>query len=311
MSTLRTAIIAQLKRRRNFDTLAENIDLPRSEIMRYLIQNTENNPLTKGEPLRQIKKILGVKENWQVLLGYPVVLTKRKIPSEIPLFENMRTKIVDAECANTETEELIKITEQNGQRAVSARELHAFLGNKRDFSNWIKSRIKQYGLIENEDYVLLNKIVEQTGRGGHNKKEYALSIDCAKELAMVEGNEQGKRARRYFIAAEKALRSKEVLPAIRRTGAYQIKKRNHNTPVPAGSDIARLLRLIADNLQKNDKAAVATQLGIARASVSNIFRKSAGKQAKRIYQCLFQRVRGRSDHKIRIIINYMKIWIQI
>lgn len=34
--------------------------------------------------------------------------------------------------------ELIKITEENGQRAVYARELHLFLGISRDFSNWIK-----------------------------------------------------------------------------------------------------------------------------------------------------------------------------
>jgi phage anti-repressor protein len=111
--------------------------------------------------------------------------------------------------------ELIKITEQNGQRAVSARELHAFLGSKQRFADWIKSRIEQYGLIENEDYCSLHKIMKRT-KGGSIRKEYALTIDCAKELAMVEGNEQGKRARRYFIAAEKALREvqKTGLPSM-------------------------------------------------------------------------------------------------
>ena len=47
--------------------------------------------------------------------------------------------------------ELIKITEENGQRAVSARELHLFLEVRRDFSTWIKSRIEEYGFIENQD----------------------------------------------------------------------------------------------------------------------------------------------------------------
>ena len=111
--------------------------------------------------------------------------------------------------------QLIKITEQNGQRAVSARELHAFLESKTKFSDWVKDRIRQYGLIENEDYVIVSEISETiTSKGkrrGTVKKEYALSIDCAKELAMVEGNAQGKRARRYFIASEKALREVEAL----------------------------------------------------------------------------------------------------
>lgn len=86
---------------------------------------------------------------------------------------------------------------------MSARELHTFLESKRDFSNWIKDRIEKYGFIENQDYELLNNFGEQSGRGGHNKIEYALSIDCAKEISMVEGNEKGKQARRYFIECEK------------------------------------------------------------------------------------------------------------
>ena len=40
--------------------------------------------------------------------------------------------------------ELIKITERDGQRAVSARELHQFLEVGRDFSTWVKNRIEEY-----------------------------------------------------------------------------------------------------------------------------------------------------------------------
>ena len=65
--------------------------------------------------------------------------------------------------------ELIKITEENGQRAVSARELHLFLEVQSKFADWIKNRIKEYGFIENQDYSLLPEMGEQTGRGGHNK----------------------------------------------------------------------------------------------------------------------------------------------
>ena len=103
--------------------------------------------------------------------------------------------------------ELIKITtNESGAQVVSARELHKFLESRRDFSNWIKDRIEKYGFIENQDYQLLNNFGEQTGRGGHNKKEYALTLDTAKEISMVEGNEKGRQARRYFIECEKKLR---------------------------------------------------------------------------------------------------------
>ena len=108
-------------------------------------------------------------------------------------------------------EELIKITESNGKKAVNARDLHEFLESKKDFSSWIKDRIERYDFVENEDYVvLLPKVGEQTGRGGHNKIEYALSMDAAKELSMVEGNEKGKQARRYFIECEKALKENRL-----------------------------------------------------------------------------------------------------
>ncbi len=102
--------------------------------------------------------------------------------------------------------ELIKIIEYNGKQAVSARELHSFLESKQDFSNWIKNRIEKYGFVENVDFQSFNKIIEREV-GATNRIEYALTIDCAKELSMVEGNEKGKIARKYFINCEKQLKS--------------------------------------------------------------------------------------------------------
>ena len=94
--------------------------------------------------------------------------------------------------------ELIRITEHDGKRAVSARELHTFLEAKKQFSDWIKHRIQKYGFIEGVDYVSFSLIGENGGRS----IEYALSISCAKELSMVEGNAKGKQARGYFIEKE-------------------------------------------------------------------------------------------------------------
>jgi anti-repressor protein len=95
--------------------------------------------------------------------------------------------------------ELIKIQENNGKRAVSARELYIFLEAKERFSNWAKRQF-QYGFIEGIDYVgckefntLANQILE----------DFALTIDCAKEISMLQKNEKGKQARQYFIEIEK------------------------------------------------------------------------------------------------------------
>lgn len=105
-------------------------------------------------------------------------------------------------------QELIKITEQNGKRAVSARELHLFLESKQEFANWIKNRIDKYGFIENQDFEVFDNFIKNPN-GGRPLIEYALTIDTAKEIAMVDGNERGKMARQYFIECEKQLRAKE------------------------------------------------------------------------------------------------------
>jgi anti-repressor protein len=105
--------------------------------------------------------------------------------------------------------ELIKIEErEDGKQAVSARELHHFLGSKKDFSDWIKHRIAKYGFIENQDFEVFPFLGENP-LGGRPLTEYALTIDMAKEISMVEGNDKGKQARQYFIAMEKKAKSLE------------------------------------------------------------------------------------------------------
>jgi anti-repressor protein len=99
------------------------------------------------------------------------------------------------------TNELIPISDNNGKKAVNARDLHAFLESKRDFSTWIKDRIKSYDFIEGVDYQSFTEIVERE-IGATTRIEYALSISMAKELSMIENNERGKQARKYFIACE-------------------------------------------------------------------------------------------------------------
>ncbi|MDD9334082.1 MAG: antA/AntB antirepressor family protein, partial [Bartonella sp.] len=92
---------------------------------------------------------------------------------------------------------------------VNARELHAFLEVKRDFSNWIKDRINKYSFLKNQDYIVFANFGENL-QGGRPSTEYHLTLDMAKELSMVEHNEKGRQARRYFIECEKKLKSQSV-----------------------------------------------------------------------------------------------------
>ncbi|MEI6286220.1 MAG: phage antirepressor KilAC domain-containing protein [Bacillota bacterium] len=91
---------------------------------------------------------------------------------------------------------------ENQETIINARELHEFLGSQQEFANWIKNRIEKYGFIEGEDYltILSNR---SDGLAGKPKTDYLLKMDCAKEIAMVENNDQGRKVRKYFIEVEK------------------------------------------------------------------------------------------------------------
>ncbi len=99
--------------------------------------------------------------------------------------------------------ELIKVTEHNGVQTVNARELHTALEVGRDFSNWIKDRIEKYGFVEGKDYSP-NLANRSDGLPGKPRQDYLLSLGVAKEIAMIENNEHGRRIRQYLIKVEEA-----------------------------------------------------------------------------------------------------------
>lgn len=96
--------------------------------------------------------------------------------------------------------ELIKINETDGKQSVSARELHEKLEVKTSFKDWI-NRMIAYGFEEGKDFCSF--LSESTG--GRPNKEYAISIDMAKEICMIQRSEIGKKFRQYFIECEKKL----------------------------------------------------------------------------------------------------------
>ena len=88
--------------------------------------------------------------------------------------------------------------------AVDARELHQFLGAKRDFPNWIKKRLTENKFVEGEDFTLANS-GELTNPGLQTRIDYILELNTAKELAMQEKNEIGRMVRKYFIDCERKI----------------------------------------------------------------------------------------------------------
>ncbi|MCP4668096.1 MAG: phage antirepressor Ant, partial [Deltaproteobacteria bacterium] len=102
--------------------------------------------------------------------------------------------------------ELIKVQKReiNGENinSVNARELWVFLESKQQFGNWINKRINQYDFTEGIDFTKFNYFIKRE-TGSTTRTEYIVSIDMAKELSMVEKNEKGKQARKYFIECEK------------------------------------------------------------------------------------------------------------
>lgn len=94
-------------------------------------------------------------------------------------------------------------------QTVNARELHSLLKSKQQFADWIKKRISKYNFIENQDFICLSEIYETQRTDGQKgvktTKEYYITLDMAKQLAMVENNQQGLEARKYFIECEKQL----------------------------------------------------------------------------------------------------------
>lgn len=111
--------------------------------------------------------------------------------------------------------ELIRIEKQiinnDEVNSVTARDLWQALESKQEFTHWVKARLEQAYAVENEDYISFDKIIKRE-TGATKTREYALSLDLAKNIAMLERNEKGNQVRKYFIACEKELRKQIKTP---------------------------------------------------------------------------------------------------
>lgn len=100
---------------------------------------------------------------------------------------------------NTTEDEAIKI---------DGRQLHAFLEVGTAYKDWFP-RMCEYGFTEGTDFCSF--LSESTG--GRPAINHILTLDMAKEIAMLQRNEKGKEARQYFIQLEKDWNSPEKVMA--------------------------------------------------------------------------------------------------
>lgn len=91
---------------------------------------------------------------------------------------------------------------KKGTPYVWASDLHTMLEIKTPLSTWF-TRMIEYGFIENEDYSQTNKKVSLVQGGYNEKKDWAVQIDMAKHISMIQRSPKGKAIREYLLGLDK------------------------------------------------------------------------------------------------------------
>lgn len=105
--------------------------------------------------------------------------------------------------------ELLKVNYGNDRITLSARELHEFLGIGTEFAKWMQ-RMCEYGFSENQDYRVFVKN-DDNSKGGRPSTDYEITLDMAKEIAMIQRSDKGKEVRQYFLELERRWNSPEAV----------------------------------------------------------------------------------------------------
>lgn len=121
---------------------------------------------------------------------------------------------------------IIKITKNEIGNAelnsVNARDIHNYLQVNSKFADWIKRAIVKYDFKENIDFTVLKN--ENAEKWEFSPTEYIVTMDMAKELAMLENNPKGKETRKYFINCEKELQKSSPYANLQEIVAFQKKQ---------------------------------------------------------------------------------------
>lgn len=106
-------------------------------------------------------------------------------------------------------EELMKVQVKNDRQLVSARDLHKGLGLKGRFSRWFKTNSELF--TENEDFYKCTSSTVVNNGAVRELDNYLLTIEMAKQLAMMARTEKSKLYREYFLDLERKWNSPEMV----------------------------------------------------------------------------------------------------
>lgn len=108
--------------------------------------------------------------------------------------------------------ELFNVTTNGDKLTLSARELHKELNVTDRFTRWFE-RMGEYGFEENIDFTSVKSSTLVNNGATRELQDYRITLDMAKEIAMLQRNEKGKEIRRKLIELEKAWNSPEKVMA--------------------------------------------------------------------------------------------------
>lgn len=108
--------------------------------------------------------------------------------------------------------ELFNVTTNGDKLTLSARELHKELNVTDRFTRWFE-RMEEYEFEENVDFTSVKSSTLVNNGATRELQDYQITLDMAKEIAMLQRNEKGKEIRRKLIELEKAWNSPEKVMA--------------------------------------------------------------------------------------------------
>ena len=100
-----------------------------------------------------------------------------------------------------------------GKVEIRGRQLHMKLNIGTEYAKWM-TRMVEYGFIEGVDYkVVIVKNDENRSLGGRPSTDHILTLNMAKEIAMLQRTPEGQEIRRYLIKVEEDWNSPEKVMA--------------------------------------------------------------------------------------------------
>ncbi|MEA5425059.1 antA/AntB antirepressor family protein [Arcicella lustrica] len=108
-----------------------------------------------------------------------------------------------------------------GTPYVMASELYNILGIEMPLGEWFPS-ILEYGFVENEEYSLLKIEITLPNGIPTFQDDWAVRLDMAKHIAMIQKTETGKQIRQYLIDLDKQITNGAYLSHVQMSALFDL-----------------------------------------------------------------------------------------